>query len=193
MRELHHVEVNALATLERVHSTLTPPRSQAPVETTTSLEVCDFIRKGNSVEEQVFALLELTSSDVDNGSIVVFHSINEFELFCVTVELFLGSFDVSTDFDQVELHRSVVVGAFEPAIEETTMDLGQLEHYVGFDVLVDNQLGQGVSIWCMCVAQGYLGVTVLVEANRGLVEELDVLVEGHPEDPVQLVVHRDLT
>ena len=95
----------------------------------------------------------MTTGEVDNRSVTVFHAIDELEFFSVTVKLFLRGFHISVDFSEVKLHWSVLVGAFEPAIKEAAMDLSQLEHYFRFYVMVDDQLGQAVPIRCMRVTQ----------------------------------------
>ena len=104
----------------------------------------------------------------------------------------MRSYNVTIDLGEVELHWSVLIGAFEPTVEEAAMDLTQLEHHIGLHIFMNDQLGQTMPSRRMRVTQADLRVALLVQADRGHVEELDVLVEGHPEDAVQFVIHRDL-
>ena len=55
-----------------------------------------------------------------------------------------------------------------------------------------NKLCYCVAILGVSVAETDLRVAVLKQANSCHVKELDVLIEIHPEDPIQFVIHHDL-
>ena len=69
------------------------------------------------------------------------------------------------------------------------MYLAKLENDIRLNVLVYYKFRQRVASLCMGITQAYLGVTILIQADCGHIEELDVLVEVHPKDPIKLVVH----
>ena len=69
------------------------------------------------------------------------------------------------------------------------MYLAELEYDIGLNVLVYYKFRQRVATLCVGITQANLGVAILIQADRGHIEELDVLVEVHPKDPIKLVVH----
>ena len=69
------------------------------------------------------------------------------------------------------------------------MYLAELEYDIGLNVLVYYKFRQRVASLGVGITQANLGVAILIQADRGHIEELDVLVEVHPEDPIKFVVH----
>ena len=69
------------------------------------------------------------------------------------------------------------------------MYLTELEYDIRLNILVYNKLRQRVASLCVGITQAHLGIAILIQADCGHIEELDVLVEVHPKDPIKLVVH----
>ena len=69
------------------------------------------------------------------------------------------------------------------------MYLTELEYDIRLNVLVYYKFRQRMTSLCVGITQANLGVAILIQADCGHVEELDVLVEVHPKDPIKLVVH----
>ena len=64
------------------------------------------------------------------------------------------------------------------------MNLLKFNDEVTFNVLVDNQFGEGVLCRSMCVTETNLLVVILVKADCGAVEILDEAIKPDPEDAV---------
>ena len=69
------------------------------------------------------------------------------------------------------------------------MYLTELEYDIRLNILVYYKFRQCVAGLCVGITQANLGVAILIQADRSHIEELDVLVEVHPKDPIKLVVH----
>ena len=68
------------------------------------------------------------------------------------------------------------------------MDLSKFEDHSSLDVLMDNQFSQSMFILGMAVTQADLLIARSVETNGSHVEELDIVLERHPEDAIYLII-----
>ena len=62
--------------------------------------------------------------------------------------------------------------------------MAKLEDDIRLDVFMHHKLGHCVTVLSVSITKADLGVAILEQAYCGHIEELYVLTEVHPEDPV---------
>jgi len=72
------------------------------------------------------------------------------------------------------------------------MDLVQLYDEQVIDCLMNDKLGEGVLFRAMCVTQADLLVIVTVVENCSAIEVTLKVLETHPEDTIQVIIHAQL-
>ena len=98
----------------------------------------------------------------------------------------------SIDSGKVELHRCIVIITLEPTIQESPVNLLNLNDEQVIDVLMHNKLGERVLILTMCVAEADLLVVILIETNRCVVKVLNEVLKLDPEDTIHLIIQSNL-